>query len=230
MCDNKFPMEGPLPAVPESFQQIEHIVVLMLENRSFDHLLGYLNGSGVDGLTGSESNYGDPNNQASPSVAVSRATSPVMPFDPSHEFADVQMQLYGPRGDKPSGVTPPVDPAPMNGFVYSAMDAAGKEAQNDTGCTREDGKRIMESFQPDQVPVLSALAGEFALFNTWYSSLPGPTWPNRFFVHAATSGGLSDSPPDIGRMIEGYSFRNGTIYDSLEAAGKYWRTLRPTRT
>ncbi len=63
---------------------------------------------------------------------------------------------------------------------------------------------------------------EFALFNYWHSSLPGPTWPNRFFVHAGTSGGLSDSPKDAD-ILAGYSFPAGTIYQRLDTVSKSWR-------
>jgi phospholipase C len=80
----------------------------------------------------------------------------------------------------------------------------------------------MQCFHPEKLPVLSALAQEFALFNFWHSSLPGPTWPNRFFVHAGTSGGLSDSPsdPDI---IAGYTFPAGTLFSRLADARRHWR-------
>ena len=80
----------------------------------------------------------------------------------------------------------------------------------------------MECFAPGSVPCIMTLAQEFALFNFWYSSLPGPTWPNRFFVHASTSGGLSDSPGN-GPILSGFSFKNGTIYAALANAGKEWR-------
>jgi phospholipase C len=72
------------------------------------------------------------------------------------------------------------------------------------------------------LPVLSTLAQQFAVFNFWHSSLPGPTWPNRFFIHAATSGGLTDSP-GTGTVLGGFSFANGTIYERLKQAGKNWR-------
>jgi phospholipase C len=72
------------------------------------------------------------------------------------------------------------------------------------------------------MPVLSTLASQFAVANAWYSSLPGPTWPNRFFIHAATSGGLTESPSDQ-EVVRGYSFDAGTIYDRLDQAGLDWR-------
>jgi phospholipase C len=139
-----------------------------------------------------------------------------MPYDPGHEFEDVQIQLYGPAKNPPPAANPPDDPASMSGFINSASHAA-QAAE-----VPSDAPRIMECFQPDQVLVMSTLAREFALFNFWHSSLPGPTWPNRFFVHAATSGGLTDSP-DTAQIIAGYSFENGTIYEKLADAQKDWR-------
>ena len=201
-----------------NFHGIKRFVVLMLENRSFDHLFGYLKTANpnVAGLTGQESNKKDPNSPASPFVEVSRANSFVMTFDPGHEFYDVQIQLYGPLKDTaptlPPIANPPKNPAAMTGFLVSAtqaVDFAGDE------------NLVMQCFQPDQLPVLSTLATEFALFNFWYSSLPGPTWPNRFFVHAATSGGLTDSPSNT-QILAGFSFQNKTIFERLDDAKKTW--------
>ncbi len=197
------------PAVPSSLQNIRHIVVLMLENRSFDHLFGYLKAADprVEGLSGTESNPKDPATPGSPEITVSRATVFAMPFDPAHEFPDVQNQLYAPSGA-------PADPAAMKGFLANAASAV----KNSGG----DPSLVLQGFQSDQLPVLTALARQFALFNYYHSSLPGPTWPNRFFVHAATSGGLTASPP-TGQIVNGFSFKNGTIYDALTKAGKNWR-------
>ncbi len=200
------------------FRGIKRFVVLMLENRSFDHLLGYLKAVNpkVMGLTGNEFNQKDPNSPADPKIKVSRASSFVMTFDPGHEFYDVKIQLYGPLKETdpslPPLANPAIDPAPMTGFIASATQAVDYPG---------DEKRVMECFQPNQLPVLTGLANEFALFNFWYSSIPGPTWPNRFFIHAATSGGLTDSP-SASQIVTGFTFQNDTIYERLEDAGKAW--------
>ena len=206
------------PNTIATFQGIKRFVVLMLENRSFDHLMGYLKTANpkVMGLTGNEFNQKDPNSPADPQIKVSRATSFVMTFDPGHEYYDVQIQLYGPlQGTDPSLpplANPAIDPAPMTGFIASATQAVDVSG---------DENRVMQCFQSDQLPVLTTLAAEFALFNFWYSSLPGPTWPNRFFIHAATSGGLTDSPSDS-QILAGFSFQQGTIYERLKDAGNSW--------
>jgi len=200
------------------FQGIKRFVVLMLENRSFDHLLGYLKAvyPRVMGLSGSEFNQKDPNSPSDPPIKVNRATSFLMTFDPGHEYYDVQIQLYGPlKGTDPS--LPPIanpesNPAPMTGFIASATQAVDFSG---------DENLVMECFQPDQLPVLTTLATEFALFNCWYSSLPGPTWPNRFFINAATSGGMTDSP-STSQILAGFSFQHDTIYERLDNAGKDW--------
>jgi len=206
------------PNTIAKFQGIKRFVVLMLENRSFDHLFGYLKAGNpkVAGLTGKEFNQKDPNSPTDPAIQVSRATSFVMTFDPGHEYYDVQVQLYGPLAGTdphlPPIANPPRDPAPMTGFIASATQAVDYSG---------DENLVMGCFQPDQLPVLTTLAAEFAMFNFWYSSLPGPTWPNRFFIHAATSGGLTDSP-STSQILAGFSFKNGTIYDRLAAAGRTW--------
>ena len=208
----------PLPPIPASLQKIRRFVVLMLENRSFDHLFGYLKAvnPAIEGVTGNEANYPNPNSPQPPPVKVHPATVFVMSFDPAHEFMDVQMQLYGPSSASPTQPNAPANPAAMNGFLCNAT--ATSQAANVPG----DAARVMECFAPDQVPCLTTLAQQFALFNFWHSSLPGPTWPNRFFVHAATSGGLSDSP-GTEAIITGYSFQKGTIYGALTEAGRNWR-------
>jgi phospholipase C len=84
----------------------------------------------------------------------------------------------------------------------------------------------MRGFDPNRLPVLNALATQFAVCDHWFSSMPGPTWPNRFFVHAATSGGLDHSPSLPKEMASGvgdpYRFENGTIFDSLDSKGLDW--------
>ena len=205
--------------MPEPLQKIQRFVVLMLENRSFDHLFGYLKTQNPDvaGLTGNEySNYPDPNTKQQPPARATSTADFTMPFDPPHEFQEVQDQLYGPDATGKGSSNPRIDPAPMNGFLYCGNQAAA--ASN----IPTQGFRVMECFAPGQVPFIQTLAQEFALFNFWYSALPGPTWPNRFFVHAATSGGLSDSP-NTPEIILGYSFKGHTIYHAISNVGKDWR-------
>jgi phospholipase C len=209
-----------------SLQNIERFVVLMLENRSFDHLVGYMKtvNPAVEGLTGGEySNYPDPNSPGGGVTPVSSDASTQMPYDPNHEFCDVQSQLYGPAPGKtcadPMGEccsNPPKNPAAMSGFLASGI--AASKSQNGIGT----GGEVMKCFAYGRVPYITSLARQFALFNYWYSSLPGPTWPNRFFVHAASSGGLVDSP-ETDQTVIGYSFQNGTIYELLASGEKDWR-------
>ena len=183
-------------------QNIQHVVVLMLENRAFDHMLGFMKASNpeIDGLTGTESN---PSNPLSPidHVTVSPSAGFVLTPDPGHSVADTNVQLFASLNGPP-----PVGP-PNQGFIWSYSQQRPAPA---------DAKRIMECFDPANVPVLSTLSRQFALCDAWYSSVPGPTWPNRFFAHAATSKGF----------INNSQFNNydmPTIFESLSARGWTWR-------
>jgi phospholipase C len=144
----------------------------------------------------------------------------VLPVDPPHEFADVQLQLTSTATVDRSGTYPPLT---LGGYVDNYANEAtaeqNAEALADLGV-------VMACFTAEQAPVLSALAREFAVCDQWFSSMPGPTWPNRFFLHAATSGGLDRSPTGVETVrsqFGGYQFENGSIYEALDRAGLDWR-------
>ncbi len=177
---------------------IEHILVLMLENRSYDHMLGYLDRG--DGLTGKEYNLVDPQEPGSEKVSVSDASGYITQPNPSHDVISVEKQEYGEVGKI-------VEPAPMSGFVKVQTETAKGDV--------EVGKKIMQCFDPGKIPALTTLAREFVLCDHWHASVPGPTWPNRFFVHAATSDGVCS---DDAR----HSYQMKTIYDSLSENGFSW--------
>ena len=142
-------------------------------------------------------------------------TDYAMSVDPGHEFADVLVQLCGPMAVYPRGGSYP--PVANSGFVASYAVSGG---QADPG-------KIMKCYDSSQLPVLNALAREFAVCDNWFASMPGPTWPNRFFTHAGTSGGLDHSPstPDIiaWDALDGFAFKNGTIFDRLSGNNLSWR-------
>jgi phospholipase C len=193
---------------------IEHVYVLMLENRSFDQMLGFSGITGsdaatgqpsaIDGLTGAESNSSN-----GTSYPVTRGADQVMPTDPSHEFPAVVEQLCGKDVRYPHGG--PYPPINNSGFVVSYLHSGG-----------QDAGEIVKCYSPAQLPVLNALASEFVVCDNWHASMPGPTWPNRMFVHAASSGGLDHSPTiaEIAQWetISGFPFPRGTIFDRLNSA------------
>jgi phospholipase C len=166
--------------------KIEHLVVLMLENRSFDHMLGFLRTPDypIDGLTGTESN---PSSDGTPDIAVTHNALPAGDLnpDPGHDFEDVNYQLFGTR-------TPAAGaPATMKGFVrsYATIDDSHRH-----------GTSIMKCFAPSRLPILSTLATQYAVCDRWFSSVPGPTIPNRMFAHAGTSLSRVVPDPDLGSL------------------------------
>jgi phospholipase C len=226
---------------------IKHIFVLVLENRSFDHMLGASTGTvnpsggiqpgiGVDAVTGQPTTVnaavGQTNAHNGTVYGVRPGAPFVMPVDPPHEFCDVQLQLAStPISGQPAddncdySATCPTS-LTMAGFVENYYNQATVEAAQQAGkAALADLGAVMACFTQAQVPVLSYLASQFAVCDQWYSALPGPTWPNRFFLHAATSGGLDHSPSSWQAGIsylDGYKFENGTIYNALDGKGLGW--------
>ncbi len=202
------------------FDQIQHVFVLMLENRSFDHMLGFSGISGTDlvtglrtpvnGLSGTETN-----SYNGGTSTVSQPADFAMAVDPGHEFPDVLCQLAGPAASYTTGGS------------YPSIDCSGFVASYAAACSKANQQRplaeILKCYSPDQLTVLNALAQEFAVCDQWHASMPGPTWPNRMFVHAASSGGLDHSPTTaeiaLWETTTSFSFPNGDIFDRISAKG-----------
>ncbi len=232
---------------------VKHVFVLMLENRAFDHVLGYAGLQGTDPATGGPTHADDLTQGVTyenPDPKVGDAMVPTswpadfflrgVATDPGHEFNDVLLQLAGYQRDDSNQVVVPTYPAPgggyppidNQGFIASYFGLA--QVPGDKPNTN-DPDRIMHCYshasqdQQEQVPVITALARAFAVCDRWFSSIPGPTWPNRFFMHAASSGGLDDSPSGFqsatSALLNGYRFENGTIYDRLEDACFDWKVF-----
>jgi len=185
---------------------LAHLVVLMMENRSFDHMLGGLslvmeNGQkkypGVNGLTGNESNPDTNNNpvKVNPNAKFQSQLDP----DPDHHFPGVDMQIFNGAPQGPGRLRS------MKGFV--------KDYFTQTNNVNKS-HNIMSYFTPDKLPVLTTLATQFALFNGWFSSIPGPTICNRAFAHYGTSFG------QVGMDIFDILAPIMSSYERMLAAGK----------
>jgi phospholipase C len=174
--------------------KVQHVIVLMLENRSFDHLLGFV--PGVGELTGAESNPSD----GGP-VNVSPTADYVLPVGPDHSHAGIMSQLA--NGNQ--------------GFVYAyaaaVAKARSKRKPDDLPADLE--RWVMRCFSPARVPVLGTLAQEFVTLQRWFASVPGETWPNRNYAHAATSHGQVD--------IKFQPYVDRTIFELLGKNDRSWR-------
>ena len=192
---------------------IRHVVVLMLENRSFDQMLGdttriYPDVEGIPQHGPVYQNVSSRSGKAYPQTPTAAAT--VEP-DPGHDLVDVLKQF----GDEST--------APMGGFVDSFIDVAGV-SENNAGQVAQVMAYFPLGTAPsgDTLPALHALARNFRVCDHWFSSMPGPTWPNRFFVHSGTCLGhvLMPSRQHPGNMRV---YNQDTIYDRLGNFGGSWR-------
>ncbi|HEU4389935.1 MAG TPA: alkaline phosphatase family protein [Blastocatellia bacterium] len=210
----------------DPMSNIEHLIVLMLENRSFDNLLGWLYGPGnlpkhvigkptdppFVGLT--DKSYWNPSNRdfftkhAPPhKVFATRGTAGRHPFrvpnpDPEESFDNMTFQIFGTTTQPVEGTA-----ASMLGFLI--------DYQNSTDPT--NANTIMETYSTEQVSMLSGLAANFAVCDQWFASAPCQTWPNRAFVHTGTANGRVNNFP-----YDPFDFDVKTIFNVLEEARVSW--------
>lgn len=203
--------------------QIRHIVAVMLENRSFDNMCGWLYREGPPpslflprgstpapyaGLNPalfnpiSEQYFTDGSGGIYPISDRAPAANTPDP-DPEEDFADVNEQLFGPEAPNQAPRWPNLGFAVNYAKASAPLDAA----------------QIMQPFSADQAPVIAALARNFAICDAWFSSVPSNTWPNRSFFHSGTSNG---------RVVNGahpnpLAWNVRTIFNVLEDSGVSWR-------
>ena len=179
---------------PIGLDRLQHLVVLMMENRSFDHMLGDLKrvNPAIDGLDGTQSNPDGTGRivKVQPKAKYQGQLDP----DPDHHFPAVHQQIFN------GGVAPT-----MQGFVQNYFQQKHDVRQS---------KKIMYYFATDKLPVLTTLAQEFAVFNRWFASIPGPTLCNRAFAHYGTSFG------HVGMELVYLNQQFKSIYERLLAAGQ----------
>ncbi|KAJ0053257.1 hypothetical protein Pint_01194 [Pistacia integerrima] len=187
---------------------IKTIVVLVMENRSFDHMLGWMKKTinpQINGVTGDECNSVSTNTSRTQTICFTDDAQFVDP-DPGHSFEAVEQQVFG------SGTIPS-----MTGFVEQAISMSPNLSET-----------VMKGFRPESVPVYASLVQEFAVFDRWFSSIPGPTQPNRLFVYSGTSHGSTSHVKKL--LALGYPQK--TIFDSLHENHKdfgiYFRSIPST--
>jgi phospholipase C len=205
---------------------VDHVIVLALTKRSFDHVLGFV--PHVDPLFDGPEHGGPYANPpwrggATPIPATPDAP-PILPVDPdnSHEAVMRQLRLKG-RGagrratnqgfvasyeETCRGIYPPA----FKGLLGPLANRWLRRASANP--VRDSGGLIMRCQHPSRVPVVAVLALQFGVCSKWFASVPGQTWPNRNFMHAATSDWTTNN--------EGRFYVDPTIFELLESHGKRW--------
>jgi phospholipase C len=189
---------------------VEHFVVLMLENQSYDRVLGGLSDPKYVGL---------PPKVQLPYMALSGPQTVEMVVgtppdrfspDPKHGFQDVMAQIYG--------APPPQEEANMAGFARNFYERQLLRAE----FKGDRGQRLQEFatvYREGGLPVLHTLAKEYGVCTHWFSSLPSLTSPNRAFAHAGTCRGETGQATLRWRSLVG----NITVFDQLPRSAASWR-------
>jgi len=225
-------------ASPDRSHALDHLVVVLFENRSLDNVLGHLYGPGdgktFDGVIGKDLT------NPIPSWAEHGADRNVVPYtvatdmdspdpDSGEEYFHTNTQLYntmdddnrGKIGDAataPWNAPPPGATPTMDGFVTDYISTFTGEVGRQPTC--DEYAHIMTGYTPAQLPVLNGLAREFGVFDHWFSEVPSQTFMNRSFWTAATSSGTVVNSP-----VKKWFTRNSaeTIFERLEQHGKTWK-------
>ena len=216
------PGPSPNPTPSSLLQQINHIVVVMLENRSLDHLLGFLYkssgnlsalGQPFEGLKGNETN--PDGSGGSVQVFPINPTSPHPYFMPGANagegYLNTNSQLFG-TTQAPN----PIAPASNNGFVTNfAYTLSWESKESGSVIAGTTLSQIMGIYSPQTLPILSALARGYAVCDHWFASAPTETFPNRAFVNMATSQGyLQDKSTSV--------YTAPSIYTALSNKSLSW--------
>jgi phospholipase C len=185
---------------------IKHVILLLFENHSFDQMLGcftqvYPGLAGVDPQHPAINRYEGRNFQQGPT------TERQMILDPRHEVNHVAIQMEDHNG----------------GFIKDFIEANKKVAPDELD---EQCRFVMGYYPLDFLPALHRIARDFLICDHWFSSVPGPTWTNRFFALSGTSSGKVNMPEDGEHQadLEGwFQQHQDTIFDRLSEHGISWR-------
>lgn len=226
-----------------ALQNIRRVIVLMFENRSFDHLLGAM--PGVDGVLDPQGNtkpglYNTMQPLAEPS-AINPQIVPteivpglgseiaVIRHDFDHDFSlGMLADLFGPGttgilGGQPQNAPQTTYPTTNSGFL---------SAQENCQCPGVDAS-VMSYFKWLSMKVFHTLAANFVVCDAWHCDMPGHTAPNRAFMHCATTGDLGiddndDASLDPAPHPQGPQRVNRrTIFEQIQDAGYTWKMYWP---
>ena len=173
---------------------IENIIIVMMENRSFDHYFGSLSLHERLQVNGLQPGFTNP--RLDGTLVGSFQTGLRCVSDPPHSFGSSRLQVNNGAND---------------GFVREYATRLGEE---------HGGDEVMGYYLRNQLPLLYSLVDEFVLCDQWHSAVLGPTWPNRMYLHSAQSNGRKNNA--LPETPAGFQWP--TIYDSLTAAGIEWKS------
>jgi phospholipase C len=217
---------------------MDHVVLAMFENRSFDNLLGHLYGPN-DGKT-FEGVIGKELSNPIPEWAEHGAERKTVPYaigtdmdapnpDSGEEFFHTNVQLFnvleeqnrfktGEDVSAPWNAPEPGAMPTMDGFVTDYISTFTAEMGRQP--TYEEYAQIMTGYTPEQVPVLNGIARGFGVFDHWFCEVPSQTFMNRSFWTAATSSGFVVNSP-----VSNFTQHNTaeTLFERLEAHGRSWK-------
>lgn len=199
-------------APPRIEPRIEHVIVLMMENRSFDHMFGFLDHPNPEFERLEPNQYTNQDRPDGPAHGVNDDANYEI-RSPGHEHEDVMLQLFG------DGTSAPDFRPKKEGSSWGERHNRGFARDYHLQKSSEPGDGVMRCFTPDKIPVMASLAKQYPLCTRWFCSLPGATLPNRHFAVAGTSHGRVNN-----NYADGFWGRSQpTIFSELTNQNQSWR-------
>jgi len=248
MSDGSRAVPPPGEQPPSTGSKVEHVVLLMMENRSFDSLLGWLyektspahnigpvsgdrKYEGLQGLNLKDYENQDSTGTIKVSPIRGAQALNVPNVAPGERFEEVATQLYGKEAPQAGDVPT------MRGYVRDYVNVLRHQKFPEDQVKRF-ANQVMQSYTPDQVPVLSGLAEHYAVCDLWFSSVPSQTNTNRAFTLCGTSMGLVNNgfleedprakqiEEKVGYPLGDDRFHARTIFNTLFEGGVSWKIYR----
>jgi phospholipase C len=175
---------------------IDHIIVIMMENRSFDHYFQKLPENGQPDANVAPASYVNPDIDGT--LVKPTRDSSLCILDPGHGWNATHREIAG---------------GAMNGFV-TVNDETHEQPLPGGTLEMMSGRRALTYYEPADLPFMYWAANNYAIADNYFCSVPGPTWPNRMYLYGATSRGKTSN--------EFVMNNENTLFDAMSQRKVNW--------
>ncbi len=212
---------GTPPPAPQGITAVNHVIIILQENRSFDHYFGQMSAfrqaNGIP-IVGSPATIEDESagtfSNFSPATGANIApyhTGSVCTEDLTPDWTESHKNFdrLNPAGASAS--------SPMDGFVSLAFQISQFASTLGIHMADQDGHRVMGFFNANDLNYYYFMASQFAIGDHFFAPVPGNTPVTRHYLMAATSQGFAHNGPGPGGLTA------KTIFEELQSAGVSWK-------
>jgi phospholipase C len=219
VSDNKKQNPGTVEPQPAGITAVNHVVILLQENRSFDHYFGqmtaYRQANGIP-INGSPATIDDESTGAFSNVSPATGAN-IAPYHTGSVCTEDLTPDWEPSHINFNRQNPGSASSPMDGFVAIGFNISKVAAGLGIHMADQDGHRVMGFFNANDLNYYYFMASQFAIDDRFFAPVPSDTPANRHFLMAGTSQGFVHEGPGPGGLTA------KTIFEELDAANVSWK-------